>query len=302
MANTIEYAKVFNTNLDKQMIPLPATGWMDANAGLVKYSGGNEIKIPSMAMSGLGNYDRDEGYPIGSVSLSYETMKMTMDRAMGFNFDAMDVDESNFLVTAGNVMGEFQRTEVAPEIDAYRFSKTFALADAVATNKPVRNYTPAAGSILKEIIADVATVQDQIGENEPLVIHMALPVATILDLSDNISKKMDVVEFKHGKIALKVKGINDIPILRTPSDRMKTKFDFFDGDTQYGFKVAADAKDINWIIYHRRAPIAVCKTDVSRVFDPKTWQKANAWHVDYRKYHDLWITKHKLAGVFVNCK
>lgn len=59
--NTIECAKIFNTSLDKQMTPLLVTGWMDENAGLVKYTGGDEAKIPSLAMDGLGNYDRDEG-------------------------------------------------------------------------------------------------------------------------------------------------------------------------------------------------------------------------------------------------
>ena len=48
---------------------------------------------------------------------------MTQDRGRSFNLDAMDVNESNFIATAGNVMGEFQRTKVVPEIDAYRISK-----------------------------------------------------------------------------------------------------------------------------------------------------------------------------------
>ncbi len=48
---------------------------------------------------------------------------MTQDRGRKFLLDAMDVNETNFVASAGTVMGEFQRLHVAPEVDAYRISK-----------------------------------------------------------------------------------------------------------------------------------------------------------------------------------
>lgn len=70
-------------------------------------------------MDGLADYDRQEGYTDGAVNLKYETKTMTQDRGRRFTLDAMDVNESNFVATASSVMGEFQRTHVVPEIDAY---------------------------------------------------------------------------------------------------------------------------------------------------------------------------------------
>ena len=52
----------------------------------------------------------------------------------------------------------------------------------------------------------------------------------------------------------------------------------------------------------RNVPIAISKTDVTRVFDPMTNQKANAWKIDYRKYHDLWILDNAMSGLWVNVK
>lgn len=52
--NTLEYAKIFMASLDKQLIETATSGWMEANAGQVKYSGGNEVKIPKISMNGLG--------------------------------------------------------------------------------------------------------------------------------------------------------------------------------------------------------------------------------------------------------
>ena len=68
---------------------------------------------------------RDAGYAQGSVTLDYTTVTMSRDRGRGFNLDAMDVDESNFVATAAAVMGEFQRTQVVPEVDAYNLSALY---------------------------------------------------------------------------------------------------------------------------------------------------------------------------------
>ena len=111
-------------------------------------------------------------------------------------------------------------------------------------------------------------------------------------------------EWKRGEIATRVKYLDDIPLLPTPNGLMKTGFDYLDGKTGAqkagGFKPKADAKAINWIIMARNAPIAPCKQDAVRIFDPSTWQKSRAWHGDYRKYFDLWIPENKLDGVFAN--
>ena len=138
--NTIEAAKIFQTALDQQVLEGATSGWMEENAGQVKYSGGNEVKIPKMSLTGLGNYDRDSGYTQGAVALTYETKTMTMDRGSKFLLDKMDVDESNFVASASSVMSEFQRTQVIPEVDAYRYSRIYALAK----DNYGRTYTPAA--------------------------------------------------------------------------------------------------------------------------------------------------------------
>ena len=61
MANTVEYAKVFQSELDRQICEGATSGWMEDNAGQVIYNGGKEIKLPKMSLQGLGDYDRDEG-------------------------------------------------------------------------------------------------------------------------------------------------------------------------------------------------------------------------------------------------
>ena len=45
-------------------------------------------------------------------------------------------------------------------------------------------------------------------------------------------------------------------------------------------------------------PIAVTKQDKMRIFDPNTNQQANAWAMDYRRYHDLWVLDNKTNSVY----
>ena len=311
--NSITYAAVFQQELDKQMTAEAVTAWMDENSGLAKYSGGNEIKIPKLSLDGLATYSRANGFQKGKLSLAWETRTMRMDRGRSFTLDKNDVDESNFSLAAGTVMGEFQKVQVVPEVDAYRISQLFQSA---GDNK--RTYTPAASSIFKELKADIAAVQDKIGSGEPLVIMMSIPVAIILDTNDSVSRQLSVGDFRTGEISTQVKMVDQHPILLVPSARMKSAYTFWNGEADTstgedsakvytdkaagGFEAASGAKEINWIICARNAPIGVCKTDTIRIFAPAENPAADAWKIDYRKYHDVWVPDNKVNGLFVNYK
>ena len=300
--NTLQYSQQFQTVLDAQMLAGATSAFMEANAGQVKYDGGDTVHIPEISMQGLAKYDRDEGFNQGSVTLKFNPYKMTQDRGRTFKLDAMDVNETNFVATAGTVMGEFQRTQVIPEIDSYRYSKIAALA--TAENKVTTGFTPAIATILEKLEAEITEIQDVVGEDEGLIIVMSTKLRTILNNADKFNRYLNVAEFKNGSVNTTVKSFNDIPILGVPSARMKTQYVFNDGKTANqqagGFKADTTAKDINWIIMPQRAPIAVSKTDKVRIFTPELNQKADAWKIDYRKYHDLWIPKNRFAAIRVN--
>lgn len=300
--NTLQYSQQFQTVLDAQMLASATSAFMEANAGQVKYDGGDTVHIPEISMQGLAKYDRDDGFNQGSVTLKFNPYKMTQDRGRTFQLDSMDVNETNFVATAGTVMGEFQRTQVIPEIDAYRYSKIAALA--TAENKVTTGFTPAVATILEKLEAEITDIQDVVGEDEGLIIVMSTKLRTILNNADKFNRYLNVAEFKNGSVNTTVKSFNDIPILGVPSARMKTAYVFNDGKTANqqagGFKADTAAKDINWIIMPQRAPIAVSKTDKVRVFTPDINQKADAWKIDYRKYHDLWIPKNRFAAIRVN--
>lgn len=303
--NTIETATIIQTELDKAAVEQATSGWMELNDKLVKYNGGSEVKIPSLTMDGLADYDRKNGFTEGSVDFKYQTKTMTQDRGRSFSFDENDVDETNFVLTASAVMGEFQRTKVLPEIDAYRYSK---IATACVDKKRASGgYTPEESTILQKLYYDIAAIQDIVGENTPLIITISRMAAAMLGMSEKLSKRLDVTDFKQGDVSLRVKSLDGMyPLIPVSSERMKTEYLFKDGKTSEqesgGFAPTETSKNINWIITPKAAPIAISKTDKMRIFDPETNQKARAWAMDYRKFHDLWITDNKILQCFVNIK
>ena len=241
MANTIEYAKVFQKELDKQVLEGCTSGWMEENASQVIYNGGAEIKMPKMSMQGLGSYDRDAGYTSGAVTYSFETFTLTQDRGRRFRIDAVDVDESGFGLAAANVAAEFQRTKVIPEIDAYRYSK---LAAAAGISE---SYTPDKSTILSTLLNQLSQVRDITGGEGEAVIIMSRPVYDKLMLSGEISHAVDCAQFKQGELEFGVKTVNGVPVIPVPSARMKTAFTF-NAAGDGGFAPAGGARDINWLI------------------------------------------------------
>lgn len=300
MSNTIQYAQVLQTALDKVAMQEMLTGWMDRNAGKVKYTGGKEVKIPQLSTDGLGDYSRGSaaGYAGGDIQFSYKTYEMTQDRGRKFTIDAMDVDETNFVVTAGNVMGEFQRLHVTPEIDAYRLS---ALAQvAMKNDKNAKySYTIAKETVLSEIKKGIKTIREN-GYNGALVCHLTYDA--MLAVEEASLSKLGAVSFAQGGIDTQVPAVDGCPLIATPQNRMYSAIKLNDGvtsgQTKGGYEKATTAINAHFIIVPVDVPVAVTKQDLMRIFDPKTNQQANAWAMDYRRYHDVWVLENKTDSVY----
>lgn len=302
--NTLATATLFQTNLDKLAVQEATTGWMEANAGQVIYNGGAEVKIPKMSVQGMADYDRDNGYVQGSVTLEYETRTMTQDRGRKFQLDAMDVNENNFVTTASSVMGLFQREHVIPEIDAYRLSSLATQAMNYNGGAMVTSgYTPAESTILRNIKAAIKSVRDN-GYNGPLVIHATSDVTMELEIA--MAAKITAVDFSKGGIMTKVPAVDGVPVIETPANRMYTAIQINDGKSEGqqagGYVRGETAKQMNFIVLPRTTPIAISKQDKMKIFTPDQNQDADAWKMNYRRFHDIWVLDNRLNSIWVNVK
>ena len=299
--NTVEAAKIFQSALDKKVEKQLTSAWMEVPSNFVQYDGGDEVKLPSIVVDGLGNYDRDGGYTVGGVTLSWNTYKLTQDRGRAFLLDAMMVNETNFILTATNVMDEFQRTQVVPEIDAYRYSKLAAVAKS--ENTTAKSYTKP-DELYSAIKKDIAKLQDAGVDFGNIILTISAGALSTLEESEMSARRMNYTKLADGEVGGRILKIGDVEVNVVPQNRLVTEIQVNDGKTsgqeKGGWAKASSAKDINYILCPKDAPQAVTKQDIIRIFSPEQNQKANAWSIDYRRFHDLWVPESKKSLVIVS--
>ncbi|MCI6771761.1 MAG: hypothetical protein MR567_07335, partial [Oscillospiraceae bacterium] len=130
--NAIALFKQYTTLLDEVYKNASLTSDLDGASDLARQgSNANELIIPKISMDGLADYSRNGGYVNGDVTLTNETVKCNFDRGRMFNVDNMDNAESAG-IAFGRLSGEFIRTKVVPELDAFRFA-TYAGIPGIST-------------------------------------------------------------------------------------------------------------------------------------------------------------------------
>ena len=303
MANVINYAAVFNRILDEKFYILPRTMWMeDTNPGIV-WEGGKEVKIPKLGMDGLGNMS---GYkaPQGDLTLAWETKTLQWYRGRNFSIGRYDVDETNFALTVGNALRVFLNEKVIPEVDCLRIAA--AAQGAVAYGQVVAQASAdiTTANILGLLLADIAKIQDKIGENEQLYIQISTGLKSLLEQSQQITRYLNVKDFAIRNAVLQLNAINDQYLIGTPSGYMHSVFGLNDGSTAGqtvgGVTFTNLGPNINWIIAARPAVDAIARPQITKVIDPDQNQEGEFWKVMFSIYHGNWIMEQKGDGLLVN--
>lgn len=297
MPNSFAYAEIFQQMLDLQVVQEAVTGWMDANAGQVIYDGGKTVKIPKMVINGLANYDRANGYDRGAATLTYEQFTMTQDRGRQFILDSMDVNETNFVANAASMMGEFQRTMVIPEIDAYRISKLATIA--MNANNADFSYTPSKSDIVDAMKDSVARVKKNGFRNTPLVILANTDSVTALEKAK--AQSGDTFTWTQAGLETLVPALDGIPVIEVDDERMYSAITLAASNAG-GYSKGASAKDINFMVVAAGVPLAITKQNDMKIFEPAQVQSHDGWLLDYRRYHDLWVMDNKIGGIAINSK
>lgn len=299
MPNSIEKVAVVQKKLDELIVNQMVTSWMEVNQSQVQYWGGDEVKIPMLTVDGMGNYKN--GYETGSAVLKFVTRKMTQDRGRSFDLDIRDVDETAGIATIFQVMNEFQRTQVVPEIDAYRIS--FLASTAITAEMVHDNYTPSKADIIDKVKDAIKEIR-KVGYNSELVIHANYDTITEIEKARAVVANTMTIML-HG-IETRVQQIDGVPIIPTSDNIMVSKIKLNDGKSggqeKGGFEKDSQGKTVNFLVVGKNVPIAVTKIDTIRVFDPMTNQAANGWKADYRRFHDIWVLDNKKKCMFVNIK
>ena len=290
--NSLENATRYSEALDEVFAQKSVTGFFADNALATKFVGAKTVIIPDVDFQGLADYDRDTGFTRGAITVSNASYTMQMDRARSLQIDREDMDETGIANLAGKILGEYVRTKVVPECDAYVLSKLAGLA-ATRSNLIEGDITKPYEALCNLINA----VQSEVGYDEELVAFVDSYMYAALQNSAEISRMITVSDFKQGDISLKVKSINGVAILPVVSERMKTAYTFH-GDSAGGFTPSATAREVYMLVCPKTGAHLVKKTEKMRIFTPEQNVDADAYKFDYRIYYDVFVQKSGLDAIW----
>lgn len=294
--NTKEFTTKFTGELDKILCEKTAVGFMTDNALRADFVGAKSVRIPQIDLTGLCDYDRKNGFISGCVNITNQVFTMQQDRARSFSIDREDMDETGIAQLAGNIMGEFVRTKVVPETDAYVLSK---LAGVAAT----RNQVLSDADVTKpyECFSDLlGEVQSAAGFDEEIVCFVNPYIWKQLRMSNEFSKYISVGDFTQGSVTAQVHMIDNVPIIPVSYARMQTAFEFMSGssETDGGFKTADGARGIYMLMLPKKAASLVRKSENIRTFSPEQNPNADAYKFDYRLYYDVFVKTSYLSSIW----
>ncbi len=286
---SFENATRYSGELDKMFTQKSATGFFADNALATKFVGAKTVIIPDVDFQGLADYDRDTGFTKGAITVSNTSYTMAMDRARSLQIDREDMDETGIANLAGKILGEYVRTKVVPECDAYVLSKLGGLA--VSRANTVNGNTSKPFEALCNLINEVQSI---VGYDEELVAFVDSYMFAALQNSSEIAKLITISDFKQGDVSLKVKSINGVAIIPVVSERMKTAYDF----GANGFTPAVKAREIYMLVAPKSAAHLVKKTENMRIFTPEQNIDADAYKFDYRIYYDVFVNASNLDSIW----
>ena len=334
MPNTIALAKNFVPLLDEVYQKESVTSDLNGDASMVR-AGANakEIVYPQIAVTGLGDYDRNSGYTDGTVDFRWVTTEYNYDRGARLSVDAMDNQET-YNLAFGMAGATLMRTKVAPEADAFTFA---TLAGTPGISKGEAKTIDGAEDFLKELLAAKNTMDEDEVPEEGRILYATSTLLNSLTMLDSYKSKEILAAFTIKKPVPQGRFYTSIDLLdgksrdeeaghyRKGTERYEKTTDTVvnsaktyytesggvyskvgspenPGLSGYYEKVSEAAKDINFMIIHKPAIIKHDKHIVSGIIPASANPNADADILKYRKYGIVDVYKNKLAGIYLSHK
>ena len=247
------------------------------------------IQIPRHEIDGLNDYDRNSGFSKGGADVLWESHELTVDRGRQFMIDRYD-DIETLEVAFGRLTEEFMRTQVVPEIDAYRFAE---MADKAENSD--------SGSLDNtDTMEAIDTADETLTEAE------VPPEGRILFVNPTIKKHLKQsnvlepwfdVQTGEQVVDRRFFNLDGNLVIVVPKARFNDNITLKD-DSDGGFDTAGET--INFMMVHPTAVLSIVKHRQPRIFGPDENQSADGYLYDYRVYHDIFAPENKTEGIYVH--
>lgn len=288
MANSIALAQNFLGVLDEVYKRECLSRILDAAPGTVDFVGANKCNVYKLSSDGLGDYSRNSGYPTGSVTGTWETLTLSKDRGVELKVDRFDNEESKGMAF-GALAGEFMRVSVAPELDAFRFSKYSSAQTLVKADITVGT---------TDCVSLIDAAEQQMAEDEVPTEGRILFVSP--KMYAGIKAKVTRYLANENGVQRNIETFDNMPVIVVPQSRFNTAVTLNNGSSSFGFAPTAGGYKINFMIVHPSAVKNVIKAEIPKIFSPDEFQGGDCWALQYRLYHDAFIWANKAKGIYTH--
>ena len=290
MPNTVNYVTAFETQLrQKYTRELLSVDLLTEN---VNFIGANIVKIPYVKVKGYKDHSRTNDFNRQTVENQFITKTLAHDRDIELKVDAMDVDETNQVLSAANLTNTFETEQAIPEQDVYAFSKLYADFTNVAIGNKTADVTVLSAL---NILSTIDSIQETMTNAEVPVDGRILYVTPTVNkyIKNALTRQLTATD---GVVSRLITGLDNLKIKEIPAGRMKTVYDFSDG-----FVPGVAAKQINMICVHPTSVLYTKKHSYIHLWAPGSDSRAaDSYLYQNRAYWDLFLLETRVDGVWFN--
>ena len=295
MANSISLVTKFLAILDEVYKKNSLTARLDSPTKPVEFGGASAVNVLKLSTVGLGTYSRSTGYPAGDVTAAWETLTLAASRGRALSIDRMD-DEETLGLAFGRLADEFMRVSVAPEVDAYRFSK---YASWSGVSSPSEATLANAAAVLAAFDVGMAQMDADEVPSEGRLMYIAS------GLYNTLKGAFTRSYVNENGVDRRVTTLDGVEVIPVPQTRFYKGITLNAGATSSagGFaKTDSTGRDLNFMIIHPTAVLQAVKHDNMKYFSPEQNQTADAHLLQYRLYHDAFVYENHVDGVYAHVK
>jgi hypothetical protein len=263
-----------------------------AATGDYKFTGGKTFLVPVLTVGGFIDADRDAAAAFArNVDNAWESHTMDHDREFSTLVDPMDIDETNEALAIANVTKVFNEEQKIPEMDAYMASKLYSELTTLGT---IDETVPADAAAWLALFDSFMSDMDDVSvPEEGRILYLRAPIYTFFKNALGVVRQIGNTT-STDILSRNVQRLDDVKLVRIPTARMKTSYDF-----TTGFVPAVGAKDINMILVHPRTVIAPIKMDQALFETPTAHSKGKFLYYE-RMYLTAEVLEQRVGGLKIN--
>lgn len=306
------------------------TSVLDANKGMVQFTGAKTVKIAKFSNGGLFNYYRnndgslidesrvatpsgsfvgaaDFGYRPSAMKLVWEEFTLRQDRAAAFQIEEFDNEESGGNLVASGVT-EIARTTLVPEVDAYCLSTIAGYTNAnlgnlVAENIVIGTASTKQANPVAALDAGITYLKkQQVPLNDQIAFCSCDFMSALRQTSENGIVK-PLLQSELGKdvdTTFEITKFMGIKLIEVEPNRLRTNISLLDTGMG-GYTWGSGSKQINFLIVSKSAVMHIVKYEKTKVISGEAnlaGRGFDGYTVFTRIYHDVFVPDNKRVGIY----